>query len=211
VARAHLADACEVGNLRARIGDRLDEHEPRPRRHRRLDRSGVGRVDERDVATVRLERLEEARRVAEEIPARHDVIARARERQHDRADRRHPGGEAHRRDAAFHRGDLGLQGGRRRIALPAIDVAGLPALEDRREVVRVLVGVGDRHVERLVQRPVLDRRVTVGVEDRGREAARRRRSGHGVGRANKKPVERGRRTGFVCPDPVSPGSRRTSL
>ena len=57
------------------------------------------------------------------------------------------------------------------IALPAVGIAGRAALEDRRKLARVAVAVRDRQVQRLVQRAVLDRRVAIGVEDGGREAA----------------------------------------
>ena len=72
---------------------------------------------------------------------------------------------------AFHRGDLGLERGRRRIALAAVGVAGGASLEHGGELARVAIAVGDRKMQRLVQRAVLDRRVAVGMQDGGREAA----------------------------------------
>ena len=42
-----FTDPPEIGDLRARVGDRLDEDEPCRRRDRFLDFARVGRVDER--------------------------------------------------------------------------------------------------------------------------------------------------------------------
>jgi len=64
---------------------------------------------------------------------------------------------AHRRDTALHRVDLGLERGGRGIALPAVRISGLPALEYRGEVPHVAVAVGNRVVHGFVQRAVLDR------------------------------------------------------
>jgi len=60
----------------------------------------------------------------------------------------------------------------RRVALPSLRIAGGLPLEHGGQLVCVAISVGDRQVQRLVQRAVLDRGVAVGMEDRGREAAR---------------------------------------
>jgi hypothetical protein len=77
-------------------------------------------------------------------------------------------------DAVLHLRHLRFERGRGRIALPAIGVARRLALEDGGEIARVAITVGDRDVQRLVQRAVLDAALAVGMEDRGGEASRRR-------------------------------------
>ena len=166
------ADAREVGDLRARVGDGLDEHEARRRRERPLDVGDVGRVDERDLRPVRHHRAEQADRVAEEVTARDDVIAFTQQREHRGADRRHARREADGRDTAFHLRHLDFERRGRRIPLPAVGVALRAPLEHRGEVARVAIAVRDRQVQRLVQRAVLDERIGVGMKDRGREPAR---------------------------------------
>ena len=84
------ADPREIRDLRARVGDRLDEDEPRRRRQRALDVGDVGRVDERDV------RLRAPRSVLNRLtvlPNRNRLTttwspSRSSD-EHHRADRRH--------------------------------------------------------------------------------------------------------------------------
>ena len=100
-----------------------------------------------------------------------------------------PGREADGGHAVLHLRDLGLQRGGRRVALPAVGIALRPALEHRGEVARVAIAVGDRHVQRLVQRAVLDAGIAVGMEDGGRESPRRLVRAHRR-LESKKPVRR---------------------
>ena len=99
-----------------------------------------------------------------------DVVALAQQREHHRADRRHAGREADGGHAVLHLRHLRLERGGGRIALPAVGIALRAALEHGGEIARVAIAVGDRYVQRLVQRAVLDAGIAVGVEDRGREA-----------------------------------------
>jgi len=168
---AQVADALQIRHLRAWIGDRLDEHDAGRRRQRGLDVAHVGGVDERHRMAVRLERQECAGRVAEHESAGHDVVPALQEREHHRPDRRHSGGKADGAGAAFHCGDFRFERVRRRVALPAVHEAAGAALEHRRQVARVAVTVRDRHMQRLMQRAMLDRRVAVGMQDCRREAA----------------------------------------
>ena len=102
-----------------------------------------------------------------------DVVAFAQQREHHRADRRHARREADGGDAVLHLRHLGFERGRGRIALPPVGVALRAALEHGGEIARVAIAVGDRDVQRLVQRAVLDPRIAVGMQDRGRETPRR--------------------------------------
>ncbi len=99
------------------------------------------------------------------------MIARAQQRDHDRADRGHAGAEADCGHAVFHAVDLFLERRRGGVTLPTVGVTRSASLEYGREVLRTTIAVGDRKVERLVQRAVLDRRRAIRVQDRGCEAA----------------------------------------
>ena len=121
---AQLADAREVRHLHARIGDRLDEHEPRRGRERRLDlaRRRSRRRTTRDA--VRLERQQQAVRVAEhELARRRCGRPRAAAPSAMAPIAAMPVANADGADAAFHRGDLGLERRGRRIALAPVRVA----------------------------------------------------------------------------------------
>jgi hypothetical protein len=157
--------------LRARIGDRLDEHQPRARRDRGGDVGHVGGVDERQRRAVLGQRVQHAVGVAEHVVRRDDMIVGLQQRDQDRADCRHAGGEAHAGDTILHRRDLRFQRRGRRVALPPVRVTLRAPLEHRRQLARVPVAIGHRDVQRLVQRAVLDRRVAVGMQDSGREPA----------------------------------------
>ena len=112
-------------------------------------------------------------------------------------------------DAFLHRGDLRFERRGRRIALPAVDEAGLPALEHGGELARVAIAVGDRQVQRLVQRAVLDRGAAVAVQDRGGEAAGDSRSLMLVAQTkNPSSREAGR---VSCAPPGIPGLELSSL
>ena len=201
---AQRADAREVGDLRARVRDRLDEHDARLGPQRPLDLRRVRGVDVGDPRAVSFERLEQAVGVAEQEAARDDVVVRAEQREHRGGDRRHPGGEGDGRDALLHRTDLGLERRGGRVALPPVDVARLAALEHGCQVARVAVAVRDRDVQRLVQRAVLDRGAAVGMQDRGGEAARFA-FGHCQVVRKQKTRRAAKPDGFRVPRPESPG------
>ena len=93
------------------------------------------------------------------------MVVFAQKREHDRADRRHSGGETDRRDAVLHAVELLLERGRGGIALPSIRVALRFALEHIGKLTRVAVAVGHRYMQGLVQRAVLDRSLAVGMKD----------------------------------------------
>ena len=169
---AQSADPGEVGDLHPRIGDRLDENDARRRCQRRFHVCHVGGIDHRQAVPVGFERREQAVGVAKHELARHDVVAGLEQRQHDGADGGHARRESHRPHTAFHGRDLRFERGRRRVALPAVGIPLRPSLEDGGELVRILVAVGNGHVQWLVQRAVLDRRVAIRMQNGGGETAR---------------------------------------
>ena len=83
------------------------------------------------------------------------------------ADGRHAGGEAHRAHRVFHQADLGFQRGRGGVALAAVDVAAVLALEHGGEFFGGGVAVGRGDVQRLEHRAMLDACQPVGVQDAG--------------------------------------------
>ena len=95
------------------------------------------------------------------------MVARAQQRDHHGTDGGHAGGEAHRALGLLHERDLGLEGRGGGVALPAVDMAGLLALEDGGQVTRGGVAEGDRGVHRLVDRAMLDRRLPIGMQHGG--------------------------------------------
>ena len=154
---AEFADAGEIGDLRARIGDRLDEDEARFRPDGGFDLSDIGGIDEADGDAHLRESFEQARGVAEEETAGDEVVAGAQEREQRRRDGAHAAAEGGGGDAAFHARDLVFERRRRRRALAAVDEAGLLALEDADEVTDIGETEGGRIVDRLVDGPVFDR------------------------------------------------------
>ena len=200
----------EVGDLRARIGDRLDEHEARRRRERALDVRRVRRIDERHRRAVR----RRASRAGCSC-CRRGTSSRRRGRRRAAAPAAiapiaaMPVAKQTVATPLFHRVDLRLERGRRRIALAAVRVARLPALEHGDEV-------GARRGSR--RRPT---RAAACAARRARSPASRSewriavvkprcvlvvmtQSSAASCHANKKPVERPP-NGFRVPRPISPG------
>jgi hypothetical protein len=175
---AQRADTREVGDLRSRIGDRLDEHQARGRRQGAIDGVRVGRIDVIDRGAVRGPRFEHADRVAEKILAGHDVVAFTGERHQDRADRRHACCERDACDALFHCAYFGFERSGGRITLTTVREALRAPLENGSEVSHIAITVGDGQVQRLVQCAVLDAGIAVRVKDRSGETAAFRSFAH---------------------------------
>ena len=169
--RAQRSDALEVGDLRDRIRDRLDEYQAGVRPHGRLDGRDVGRVGQRDLDADAGERAQQARRVAEQIAAGHDMIAMTQQCQHHRTDRGHAGGKAHGTDRILEQRHLGLERSRGGVALASVDVSRLTSLEHGRKVARGAISVGHRGMHRLVHGAVLDLAVAIRVQKGGGDAS----------------------------------------
>jgi hypothetical protein len=97
------------------------------------------------------------------------VVAFPQKGLHQRADSGHAGREADGRHALLHLRDLFLKGGNRGIALPAITVSRLLALEDFGKLARIAITVGHGCMNRLVERTMFDRLLAVAVENGGGE------------------------------------------
>ncbi|KAG1207655.1 hypothetical protein G6F35_010970 [Rhizopus arrhizus] len=166
---ADLADDGQVGNLRARVGDRLGKDHARVGLDCGAHLGRVRRVHEGDLHAQFKQRAQQAVGVAEHELAGHQVVAPAQQRREDGRQRGHPRGEADRALAAFHVVDLGFQrrGGGRTLA--RVREARL-ALEHRSQLARVVIGELRRRMHGLVHRSVLDGLLAVGMEDRGGKA-----------------------------------------
>ncbi len=104
-------DRLDVGDPGARVGRRLDVHEPRLRPDGRPDGVEVGGVDQRrgDAVLPGKQLGEQAVGADVGVVGAHHVVAGAQEGEEHRVQRGHPGGERDRRLAAVERGELLLQ------------------------------------------------------------------------------------------------------
>ena len=93
------------------------------------------------------------------------MIATPEQRKRDGTDRAHAGAEADGGEAAFHAIELALQGGYRRIDLPAVGVTRVRSLEHSHQVTGMFVAVRDGGMHGLVHGAVLDGIPPVGVND----------------------------------------------
>ncbi|MGF6373249.1 hypothetical protein OKW40_006065 [Paraburkholderia sp. RAU6.4a] len=163
---AHVTDTLQVGNLRARIRDGFDEHHARIRPDCVLHVVDVARVDGRDFDAECPQRAEQTVGVAEHVTARHEMIARAQQRQERRGDAGHACAEADRADAFFEAGDLALERGGGGRALPCvIEAAFLRALEHADQVLDALETILHGRMNWLTQGTVLGARNSVAVND----------------------------------------------
>src|SRR6202012_1313539 len=131
-----------------------------------LDFIDIARVDGRDFDAERAQRAEQTIGVAEHITARHQMVARAQQREERRGDGGHAGAEADRADAFFETRDLALEcGGRRGALAGVIEAAFLRALEHADQILDALETILHGRMNWLAQRAVLSARDSVAVND----------------------------------------------
>jgi hypothetical protein len=178
--RAYLSQGRDLGTG---IGDGFHEHQPGFFPDRGPHCLRIRGIDEADVYSLGGEGVEQAVGVAEQKRGGDEMIARPQQCKQGGADRRHAGGKADALQPAFHGGDLVLQGVHRGIDLPAIGMARSGALKRGGQISGILVTVSHRGVHRFLQRTVLNRLLSIAVNDPRGETFHLRSSGSALAQA----------------------------
>ena len=166
-----VADASQIGHLRARVGNRFDEDHARLRSQRRRDVSRLRGIDKADFDADASKGLEQTGRVAEQEAARNEMITRTQQGKQRRRNGRHATTESDRLQPLLHARDLFLQRRRGRGSLAPIDETGLFTLKHLDEIACIGEAKGSRVVSRFVRRTMLNRLGTVAMQRSGGKSA----------------------------------------
>ena len=168
---AQGANAFQVRDLRAGVGNGLDKHHACVGAQRGSNIGGVGHIHHGHLNAQISQGAQHAVGVAKHKLAGHQVVTRLQQGQKHCADARHAGGEHDGALPPLHLRDLGLQRRRGGRALACVVEAALGrALEHGDQVFDPVIAVLHRGVYGLVDGAVLSAAQAVSVHDLGGEA-----------------------------------------